>query len=152
MKKEPMESKIDKLEAELKKLKEEMRKKEDDKKKKEPREKKLTPPKKEKVKSTKKSPEEKKVKPEKKISLQDVMAFQRSTFEGTIYDLTSGPEWLVPDGKGGFIKSPLATPFPGTEMKKMLKNTGFLFISWSTDQPSGPGNRKSSKTRDTGLS
>lgn len=38
--------------------------------------------------------------PEKKISVQNVIAFQRSTFEGTIYDMTSYPEWLVPDGKG----------------------------------------------------
>jgi dipeptidase len=62
-------------------------------------------------------------KPEKEISLQDIMAFQRSTFEGTIYDLTSGPQWLVPDDKGGFTKSPLATPFPGTDLKKLLKLT-----------------------------
>jgi dipeptidase len=62
-------------------------------------------------------------KPEKKLSLQDIMAFQRSTFEGTIYDLTSGPQWLVPDEKGGFIKSPLATPFPGNDLKMLLKLT-----------------------------
>lgn len=61
--------------------------------------------------------------PEKKISIQDVMAFQRSTFEGTIYDMTSYPEWLVPDGKGGYVKSPLATPFPGSEMRKLIKQT-----------------------------
>jgi len=63
------------------------------------------------------------VKPEKKISIQDIIAFQRSTFEGTIYDLTSGPEWLVMDGKGGFVKSPLATPFPGSDLRKLLKLT-----------------------------
>lgn len=63
------------------------------------------------------------VKPEKKISVRDIMAFQRSTFEGTIYDLTSGPQWLVPDDKGGFVKSPLATPFPGSEMRKLLRLT-----------------------------
>jgi len=61
--------------------------------------------------------------PEKKISVQDVMGIQRSTFEGTIYDMTSYPEWLVPDGKGGYIKSPLATPFPGSEMRKLIKQT-----------------------------
>lgn len=61
--------------------------------------------------------------PEKKISVQNVMAFQRSTFEGTIYDMTSYPEWLVPDGKGGYVKSPLATPFPGSEMRKLIKQT-----------------------------
>lgn len=61
--------------------------------------------------------------PGKKISVQDVIAFQRSTFEGTIYDMTSYPEWLVPDGKGGYVKSPLATPFPGSEMRKLIKQT-----------------------------
>lgn len=63
------------------------------------------------------------IKPEKKISVQDVIAFQRSTYEGTIYDMTAGPEWLVPDGKGGYIKSPLATPFPGSDLRKLLKIT-----------------------------
>ncbi len=63
------------------------------------------------------------IKPGKKISVRDIMAFQRSTFEGTIYDLTSGPQWLVPDGKGGYVKSPLATPFPGSELRKLLRLT-----------------------------
>ena len=61
--------------------------------------------------------------PEKKISVRDVIDFQRSTFEGTIYDMTSYPEWLVPDGSGGYVKSPLATPFPGSEMRKLIKQT-----------------------------
>jgi len=61
--------------------------------------------------------------PEKKISVQDLIAFQRSTFEGTIYDMTSYPEWLVPDGEGNYIKSPLATPFPGSDMRKLIKQT-----------------------------
>jgi dipeptidase len=61
--------------------------------------------------------------PEKKISVQDIIAFQRSTFEGTIYDMTSYPEWLVPDGKGNYVKSPLATPFPGSDMRKLIKQT-----------------------------
>lgn len=63
------------------------------------------------------------VKPEKIISVQDVIAFQRSTYEGTIYDMTSGPEWLVPDSVGGFVKSPLATPFPSRDLRKLLKIT-----------------------------
>lgn len=61
--------------------------------------------------------------PEKKISVQDVIAFQRSTFEGTIYDMTAGPEWLVPDNEGGFEKSPFATPFPSSDLRKLLKMT-----------------------------
>jgi len=60
------------------------------------------------------------VKPEKKMSVQDVIAFQRSTFEGTIYDMTGDTDWLVPDGSGGIIKSPLTTPFPTTPMRELL--------------------------------
>jgi dipeptidase len=63
------------------------------------------------------------VAPEKKLSVQDVIAFQRSTFEGTIYDMTFDPAWFVPDGDGGYAKSPLATPFPGSELRKLLKLT-----------------------------
>ncbi|NOQ27012.1 MAG: peptidase [Bacteroidales bacterium] len=63
------------------------------------------------------------VKPEEKISVQDVMAFQRSTYEGTIYDMTYDPNWLVADGKGGYAKSPLATPFPSSDLRKLLKIT-----------------------------
>jgi len=60
------------------------------------------------------------VQPEQKISLQDVMAFQRSTFEGTIYDKTEDYDWYVPDGQGGLKKSPLATPFPSKDMRELL--------------------------------
>jgi len=60
------------------------------------------------------------VKPEKKISLQDIIAFQRSTFDGTIYDMTEDYDWYVPDGKGGMKKSPLATPFPSKDMRELL--------------------------------
>ncbi len=63
------------------------------------------------------------VQPDAKISVEDVIAFQRSTFEGTIYDLTSGPQWLVPDGKGASVKSPLATPFPGRDLRALLELT-----------------------------
>ena len=60
------------------------------------------------------------VKPEKKLSVQDVIAFQRSVFEGTIYDMTADFDWFVPDGKGGMKKSPLATPFPTKDMRALL--------------------------------
>lgn len=63
------------------------------------------------------------VKPETKISVKDVIAFQRSTFEGTMYDMTNDPTWLVPDGKGGYEKSVLATPFPSSDLRKLLKIT-----------------------------
>ena len=60
------------------------------------------------------------VKPEKKISVQDVMAFQRSVFAGTIYDMSNDPDWYIPGKDGKMVKSPLATPFPTTEMRKLL--------------------------------
>lgn len=60
------------------------------------------------------------VRPEHKISVQDVMAFQRSTFEGTIYDMTEDYDWYVPDGKGGMKKSPLATPFPSKDLRELM--------------------------------
>jgi len=60
------------------------------------------------------------VKPEKKMSVQDVIAFQRSTFEDTIYDMTSDPDWLVPDSNGALKKSPLTTPFPTKDMRELL--------------------------------
>ncbi len=63
------------------------------------------------------------VKPEKKVSVRDVIAFQRSVFAGTIYDMTADKDWLVPDGKGGLKKSPLATPFPTKPMRELLDIT-----------------------------
>ncbi len=59
--------------------------------------------------------------PEKKISLQDVIVFQRSVFADTIYDFTAQPQWLVSDGKGGARMSPLATPFPNSDLRALLK-------------------------------
>jgi dipeptidase len=69
------------------------------------------------------------VKPEQKMSVKDIMAFQRSVFEDTIYDITAQPQWLVParDEEGKFtneyVKSPLATPFPGRDLRELLKLT-----------------------------
>ncbi len=61
--------------------------------------------------------------PEQKISVLDVMAFQRSTYEGTIYDITAQSPWLVPDDEGKMIKSPLATPFPNKDLQALLHLT-----------------------------
>ena len=63
------------------------------------------------------------IKPEEKMSVRDVIAFQRSTFEGTIYDMTLYPQWMVPDGEGGMVQSPMATPFPDSEMRKAMEIT-----------------------------
>jgi dipeptidase len=69
------------------------------------------------------------VKPEKKLSVQDVIAFQRSVFEGTIYDMTADTDWMVPDGQGGMKKSPLATPFPTRDMRELLDITWRRMVS-----------------------
>jgi len=69
------------------------------------------------------------VKPEKKLSVQDVIAFQRSVFEGTIYDMTADTDWMVPDGKGGMKLSPLATPFPTQDMRELLDITWRRMVS-----------------------
>jgi len=61
------------------------------------------------------------VKPEKKLSVQDVITFQRSVFEDTIYDMTWDPAWMVPGAGGRSEKSPLATPFLPGEMEKVLR-------------------------------
>jgi dipeptidase len=69
------------------------------------------------------------VKPERKLSVQDVIAFQRSVFENTIYDMTADTDWLVPDGKGGMKKSPLATPFPTKDWRELLDITWRRMVS-----------------------
>jgi dipeptidase len=61
------------------------------------------------------------VKPDKKLSVQDVIAFQRSVFEDTIYDMTWDPAWMVPGAGGRFEKSPMATPFLPGDMEKVLR-------------------------------
>lgn len=60
------------------------------------------------------------VKPNKKMTVKDVMDFQRSVFKGTIYDMANDPDWYVPNSKGEMVKSPLTTPFPTTAMRKLL--------------------------------
>jgi len=69
------------------------------------------------------------VKPEKKVSVQDVIAFQRSVFQGTIYDMTADTDWMIPDGQGGMKKSPLATPFPTRDMRELLDITWRRMVS-----------------------
>jgi dipeptidase len=60
-------------------------------------------------------------KPDKKISVRDVMAFQRSAFENTIYDMTWDPAWMVSAGGGRLEKSPMASPFISPELEKVLR-------------------------------
>jgi dipeptidase len=52
-----------------------------------------------------------------------VITFQRSYFAGTIYDKTLDIDWLIPDGKGSYKKSPLTTPFPTKDMRELIDIT-----------------------------
>ncbi len=61
------------------------------------------------------------VKPDSNISVQNIMAFQRSTFTGTIYDKENAPVWYIPNDKGELVKSAIATPFPTKDMREVLK-------------------------------
>ena len=61
------------------------------------------------------------VKPEKPLSVQDIIAFQRSTFEDTIYDMTWDPAWMVPSGGDKYEKSPMATPFLPRDLETVLR-------------------------------
>jgi dipeptidase len=61
------------------------------------------------------------VKPEKKISVRDVISFQRSAFEGTIYDMAADPAWLVPGPQDKVVRSPLTTPFASMDLKRLLR-------------------------------
>jgi len=60
-------------------------------------------------------------KPERKVSVRDIIAFQRSAFEDTIYDMTWDPAWMVPAGGGRLAKSPMASPYVSGEMEKVLR-------------------------------
>lgn len=80
------------------------------------------------------------IKPDKKISVQDVMAIQRSTLEGTPFNMEDNPAWLVPDVNGKLMKSELATPFPDRPMRALLNipyhrpisaKTSYTFVSQS---------------------
>ncbi|MFO7732672.1 MAG: C69 family dipeptidase [Candidatus Aminicenantes bacterium] len=60
-------------------------------------------------------------KPEKKLTVRDVIAFQRSVFEDTIYDMTRDPAWAVPGGGGKLERSPMASPFISPELERVLR-------------------------------
>jgi dipeptidase len=59
-------------------------------------------------------------KPNKKFTVQDIMAFQRSTMTGTIYDKELAPKWYIPTDSGTIERSVLTTPFPTIELRKLL--------------------------------
>lgn len=63
------------------------------------------------------------VKTEKKLGVQDIIAFQRELYDGTIYDMTNDKNWMVPGKDGKYKKSPLATPFPTKDQRELLDIT-----------------------------
>ena len=63
------------------------------------------------------------VKPEEKLGVQDIIAFQRELYEGSIYDMTNDKNWMVPGKDGKYEKSPLATPFPTKDQRELLDIT-----------------------------
>jgi len=69
------------------------------------------------------------IKPEEKVSVQDVIAFQRALFDGTIYDMTMDKAWLVPSNDNELVKSPLTTPFPTRPMRDLLNITYRRMVS-----------------------
>ncbi len=69
------------------------------------------------------------VKPEKKISVRDVIAFQRSAFEGTIYDMAADSAWLVPGPQDKMVRSPLTNPFASMDLKRLLRITSHRTIA-----------------------
>lgn len=59
------------------------------------------------------------VKPEKKVSVRDVMAFYRQTYEGTDLDMTK--DLIVKERRGNnVVKSPLAHPWMSRDMISLL--------------------------------
>ncbi len=61
------------------------------------------------------------VKPDEKISVQDVMAFQRSTFTGTIYDKENAPGWFYPGPDGKMIKKRSCHTFSNSRHAALVK-------------------------------
>ncbi|MBP1636297.1 MAG: peptidase [Acidobacteria bacterium] len=68
-------------------------------------------------------------KPERRISVQDVIAFQRSVFAGTVYDMAADKAWMVGGREGAASRSPLATPFPSPELRRLLGIAGHRTIA-----------------------
>jgi dipeptidase len=67
--------------------------------------------------------------PERKISVRDVIAFQRSTFQGTVYDMEADKAWMTSIRSGTAAKSPLASPFPSPELRRLLGIAGHRTVA-----------------------
>lgn len=59
-------------------------------------------------------------KPEKKVSVRDIIAFQRSVSKDTVYNMEADRAWLIPGPQGKYVKSPLASPFPSSALRSLL--------------------------------
>jgi dipeptidase len=68
-------------------------------------------------------------KPERKISVQNVIAFQRSVFQGTVYDMEADKAWMAATSSGTATKSPIASPFPSPELRRLLGIAGHRTIA-----------------------
>lgn len=58
--------------------------------------------------------------PERKVAVQDIMAFQRSVFDGTVYDMAADKAWMTASNGAAAARSPLSTPFPSPELRRLL--------------------------------
>ena len=68
-------------------------------------------------------------KPERKIGVRDVIAFQRSTFQGTVYDMEADKAWLTATRSAAATRSRLASPFPSPELRRLLGITGHRTVA-----------------------
>lgn len=69
------------------------------------------------------------VKPDKKVSVKDVFAFYRQTYEGTEFDATKNllvrdtrrrPGETTPPAETPMMKSPVANPYMGADMRNLI--------------------------------
>jgi dipeptidase len=58
------------------------------------------------------------VRPEQKVSVQDLLAIFRDTYEGTPFDMTN--DLMIRGRQGEMVKSPLANPFMSGDMRALL--------------------------------
>ncbi len=63
------------------------------------------------------------VKPDKLVSVQDVRAVLTDMNAGTPFDNAEDPVWYYQKSDGTWVKSPLATPQPSSEMQALLGMT-----------------------------
>jgi len=72
------------------------------------------------------------VKPDKKVSIRDILAIFRSTYEGTEYDMTK--DLTVVDRQGKTIKSPVANPFMNSDYLNLfnIKRERMISVPYAT--------------------